>query len=163
MGQEAARLHGHPLAGTQSEIEWDTVNEDDPRTWPNWEDDLKSGGLTQVECNRVLALVLEANALDEAKLQKAREVFLAGQEPMPARVLFAPHRTAEYAVWRACERLGIRPPGVKPSWDECGVEAQALIVAFEQVRSYDEAEREAQLAGARMPFGATRPSSQQGS
>jgi hypothetical protein len=31
----------------------------------------------------VLALVLEANALDEAKLQKAREVFLAGQAPMP--------------------------------------------------------------------------------
>jgi hypothetical protein len=36
-----------------------------------------------VECNRVLALVLEANALDEAKLQRAREVFLRGQEPMP--------------------------------------------------------------------------------
>jgi len=33
------------------------------------------------------------------------------------------------------------------------VEAQALIVAFDQVRSHDEAEREAQLAGARMPFG----------
>jgi hypothetical protein len=40
--------------------------------------------LTQVECNRVLALVLEANALDDAKLQRAREVFLRGQEPMPA-------------------------------------------------------------------------------
>jgi hypothetical protein len=66
-----------------SEIEWDTANVNDPRTWANWEDDLKSGGLTQVECNRVLALVLEANALDEAKLQKAREVFLRGQEPMP--------------------------------------------------------------------------------
>ena len=66
-----------------TEIEWDTVNVDDPRTWANWEDDLKGGGLTQVECNRVLALVLEANALDEAKLQKAREVFLRGQEPMP--------------------------------------------------------------------------------
>jgi hypothetical protein len=32
----------------------------------------------------VLALVLEANALDEAKLQKARESFRAGQGPMPA-------------------------------------------------------------------------------
>ena len=31
----------------------------------------------------MLALVLEANALDEGKLQKAREVFLRGQEPMP--------------------------------------------------------------------------------
>ena len=66
-----------------SEIEWDTANANDPRTWANWEDDLKSGGLTQVECNRVLALVLEANALDEAKLQRARVLFLAGQAPMP--------------------------------------------------------------------------------
>jgi len=66
-----------------SEIEWDTVKENDPRTWARWEEALKSAGLTQVECNRVLALVLEANALDDAKLQRAREVFLRGQEPMP--------------------------------------------------------------------------------
>jgi hypothetical protein len=67
-----------------SEIEWDTVRLDDPRSWPNWEKDLKDGGLTQIETNRVLALVMEANALDEIKLQKAREVFLVGQAPMPA-------------------------------------------------------------------------------
>jgi hypothetical protein len=66
-----------------SEIEWDTVKMEDPRTWANWEEDLKNGGLTQIETNRVLALVMEANALDEHKLQKAREVFLRGQEPMP--------------------------------------------------------------------------------
>ena len=66
-----------------TEIEWDSVNEADPRTWAKWEEDLKGGGLTQIECNRVLGLVLEANALDEAKLQKARESFLAGQAPMP--------------------------------------------------------------------------------
>lgn len=66
-----------------SEIEWDTVRLEDPRTWLNWEKDLKDGGLTQIESNRVLALVMEANALDEAKLQKAREVFLAGRTPMP--------------------------------------------------------------------------------
>jgi hypothetical protein len=67
-----------------SEIEWDTLKLDDSRTWPNWDDDLKNGGLTQIEVNRVLGLVLEANALDEAKLAKAREVFLVGQAPMPA-------------------------------------------------------------------------------
>ena len=66
-----------------SEIEWDTVKREDPRTWPNWEQDLKGGGLTQIEANRVLALVMEANALDESKLQKAREVFLAGPAPLP--------------------------------------------------------------------------------
>ena len=66
-----------------SNIEWDTVKLDDPRTWASWDKDLINGGLTQVESNRVLALVLEANALDETKLAKAREVFLAGQAPMP--------------------------------------------------------------------------------
>ena len=66
-----------------TEIEWDTVTLDDPRTWPNWEKDLIDGGLTQIEANRVLALVMEANALDEAKLTKAREVFLRGRAPMP--------------------------------------------------------------------------------
>ncbi|MEN6367691.1 MAG: hypothetical protein ABFC88_12845 [Thermoguttaceae bacterium] len=67
-----------------SEIEWDTVKFDDPRTWASWDKDLMNGGLTQVETNRVLGLVLEANALDEAKLAKAREVFLRGQAPLPA-------------------------------------------------------------------------------
>lgn len=67
-----------------SEIAWDTVKLEDPRTWSNWEEDLKNGGLSQIESNRVLALVMEANALDEAKLQKARESFLRGQAPMPA-------------------------------------------------------------------------------
>jgi hypothetical protein len=66
-----------------SQIEWDTVNEDDPQTWKNWTADLRNGGLSDVECNRVMNLVLEANCLDEAKLKKAREVFLAGQEPKP--------------------------------------------------------------------------------
>jgi hypothetical protein len=66
-----------------TEIEWDSVNPADPRTWTKWEEELKESGLTQIECNRVLGLVLEANALDESKLQRAREVFLRGQGPMP--------------------------------------------------------------------------------
>ena len=63
-------------------IEWDTVNIEVPATWANWEDDLKNGGkLSQVECNLVLKLVLEANQLDEGKLKKAREAFLRGPQP----------------------------------------------------------------------------------
>ena len=61
-----------------SQIEWDTVQLENPSTWANWEADLKAGGLSQMACNRVLELVLEANCLDEAKLKKAREVFLQG-------------------------------------------------------------------------------------
>ena len=62
-----------------SNVEWDTVNVADPRTWKNWSTDLRGGGLSDIECQRVMNLVLEANCLDEAKLKKAREVFLAGE------------------------------------------------------------------------------------
>ena len=62
-----------------SQIEWDTVLESDPRSWCNWSTDLRNGGLSDTECQRVMNLVLEANCLDEAKLKKAREVFLAGE------------------------------------------------------------------------------------
>jgi hypothetical protein len=63
-----------------SSIEWDTVNIDKPGSWINWEADLKNAGLSQVECNLVLRLVMEANSLDENKLKKAREVFLLGPQ-----------------------------------------------------------------------------------
>ena len=64
-------------------IEWDTVQMEDPASWNNWQTDLLNSGLTQVECNRVLGLVMEANALDEAKIIQARESFLAGLAMMP--------------------------------------------------------------------------------
>jgi hypothetical protein len=61
------------------DFEWDTVNLDDPSSWKNWEKDLKDAGFTQIECNRVLQLVLEANTLSEALLTEARLAFLRGQ------------------------------------------------------------------------------------
>jgi hypothetical protein len=66
-----------------SEIEWDTVELSNPATWTNWETDLKSAGFSDIECSRVLALVLEANCLDETKLRKARELFLRGTPEVP--------------------------------------------------------------------------------
>ena len=61
-----------------SQIEWDSVQLDNPLTWTNWERDLKVAGLMQVECNRIVSLVMQANCLDEAKLDKARELFQRG-------------------------------------------------------------------------------------
>jgi len=63
-----------------SQIEWDTVNMEQPATWENWEKDLKANGFTQHECNLVLGLVVSVNQLSEAKLEKARELFVHGQE-----------------------------------------------------------------------------------
>lgn len=68
-----------------SKIEWDTVVIDQPGTWANWEDDMKKAGISQVECNLVLKLVLEVNQLDEGKLKKAREVFQHGPQQASAQ------------------------------------------------------------------------------
>lgn len=67
-----------------SNIEWDTVDPDNISTFTRWQEDLKNGGLNQVECNRVLGLVMGVNSLDEGKIKKAREVFLLGPQPSPA-------------------------------------------------------------------------------
>jgi len=52
------------------------------------------------------------------------------------------YRTGTYAIWHACERLGIRPPEVKSAWDDNGVQIQAMILAYDQIRDHDEHERE---------------------
>lgn len=62
-----------------SNIEWEIVKEDQPATWEKWGDELQDAGLSQVECNRVQNLILEANALNETKLKEARDAFLLGQ------------------------------------------------------------------------------------
>lgn len=61
-----------------SEITWDTVQDEVPGTWANWEQDLKNSGLSQNEILRINALVMQANSLDEAKIKWARERFLRG-------------------------------------------------------------------------------------
>ena len=63
-----------------SNIEWEKVKTDDPATWLLWEKELLDAGLSEVECNRVVAIVMEANSLDESKIKEARETFLRGQE-----------------------------------------------------------------------------------
>lgn len=67
-----------------SDIEWDSVVVEKPSTWALWEKDLKDAGFSQVECNRVMGLVMEANCLDEERLQQARDSFLLGQQPVPS-------------------------------------------------------------------------------
>lgn len=62
-----------------SEIEWTNVKLEDPSTWKDWQDELKAAGISEIECNRIVACVMQANALDEDKLKTARDVFLRGQ------------------------------------------------------------------------------------
>ena len=60
-------------------LEWETVNIADSNTWTNYVDELKASGFTAVEINRINTAVLQANCLDEEKLESARKAFLAGQ------------------------------------------------------------------------------------
>lgn len=73
---------GYIVINSLQDIEWDTVDIDQPSTWSNWMQDLKSAGFSDTEVNRVLVLCLQANCLDEAKLKEAREAFLLGQGAM---------------------------------------------------------------------------------
>jgi hypothetical protein len=66
------------LQATQ-DLEWETVNITDPNTWTNYVDELKASGFSAVEINRINTAVLQANCLDEEKLESARKAFLAGQ------------------------------------------------------------------------------------
>ncbi len=47
-------------------------------------------------------------------------------------------RDGLYAVWRACERFGILPPGVRSSWDDNLLDYQALLLGYDEVRTYEE-------------------------
>lgn len=62
------------------EITWDKVDLENPKTWDKWQEDLQDSGFTSVECNLVLALVIDVNSLNEQKLKDARDSFILGQE-----------------------------------------------------------------------------------
>lgn len=61
-----------------SQIEWDTVDLGNPKTWTNYVTDFRNAGFSTIEINRIVTCVMQANALDEAKLEQARKVFLLG-------------------------------------------------------------------------------------
>lgn len=46
----------------------------------------------------------------------------------------------DYAIWKACERFKIKPPGVKDEWEKCDIWAQASLIGYDQVRGKEETE-----------------------
>jgi len=57
-------------------------------------------------------------------------------------MILPPFRTEDYAIWSCCERFQILPPGCARAWDDCDVWARARLIAFNQVRSLEDAELE---------------------
>lgn len=67
-------------------LEWETVQETNPDSWKNYEEELKEAGFSQSEVNIIELGVMTANSLNEAKLKEARDSFLAtllAQEATP--------------------------------------------------------------------------------
>lgn len=65
--------------GTPS-LEWETVNYGDPNTWLNYEKELRDAGFSTTELGHIHRGVMVANALDDDKLEEARNAFLASQQ-----------------------------------------------------------------------------------
>jgi hypothetical protein len=63
-------------------IQWETVDMADTATWGNYEKELMEAGFSEIERQRILGAVMEANSLNESKLNEARERFLFGQLEM---------------------------------------------------------------------------------
>lgn len=62
-----------------SEIEWEKVNIDEPKTWKLWRKELEDAGFTLAERGAIFQLALRANMLDEEMMKQARADFVAGQ------------------------------------------------------------------------------------
>jgi hypothetical protein len=60
-------------------LEWEIVELADPNTWGKWTIELQEAGFSEIERQRILNLVMDANALSEKKLEEAREGFLSGR------------------------------------------------------------------------------------
>jgi hypothetical protein len=58
-------------------LEWDTVSYTDPNSWKNYVADLKAAGISEQEINYIVGMCIQVNALNDTKLEEARNRFLA--------------------------------------------------------------------------------------
>ncbi len=62
------------------DVEWETIDLENPETWSNWKTELEEAGFTEIEVSRVMVGVMRANSLDEKMIDEARANFLLGQQ-----------------------------------------------------------------------------------
>jgi len=76
------RTHYMILKSLQSTpgLDWDTVKLDDPETWANYESEMRGNGIAEGEIARVINGVIQANGLDDSKVEEARRGFLASAQ-----------------------------------------------------------------------------------
>lgn len=58
------------------DLEWETVDLSDHNTWGLFRKELRDSGFSDIEINRIVAGCISANALNDDKIEAARERFL---------------------------------------------------------------------------------------
>lgn len=66
-------------------LEWDTVNYNDPNTWSNYVNDLKSAFLTDQEITHLVNRIIEINSMNSKVFDDAYKSFLAGRGKTPEK------------------------------------------------------------------------------
>jgi hypothetical protein len=64
-------------------LEWETVDISDSNTWDNFNTELKDAGFNPIEVQRIVAEIIDVNALNEAKIEEARQRFLLAAQEAP--------------------------------------------------------------------------------
>ena len=59
------------------DLEWSTVEENDPETWGNYHDELIAAGFQPIEVTKIIQAALDANVITDEKLIEAKQRFLA--------------------------------------------------------------------------------------
>lgn len=70
------------IAATEG-LEWETVDLNNPETWLNFQDELAASNISKGDFNALLNGMLQANSLDDDKLEEARLRFLQKAEQTP--------------------------------------------------------------------------------
>lgn len=58
-------------------LEWETVDVGDPSTWDNFQKEMTDSGFSDVEIQRIVNACVDVNALNDDKIEEARERFLS--------------------------------------------------------------------------------------
>lgn len=64
------------------DVEWDTIQLENPSTWTNFDTEMEESGFTAGETTYLIRKIMQVNGLDEDKIKEATDSFLAGQAEM---------------------------------------------------------------------------------
>ena len=68
------------------DLEWETVNYDDPATWKNYKKEFSEAGLSRMEQAAIFKAITDACGLTQDKIEEATKNFLAGLGSKPDTV-----------------------------------------------------------------------------